>query len=73
MHTISTLPTEDCYSWDLNNYKQKDNPLTWLDDVLGVEHQNFFEGRATSYQKAGLRGDYGKLTFAGFDNENETK
>jgi len=55
------------------NYKQKDNPLTWLDDVLGVEHQNFFEGRATSYQKAGLRGDYGQLTFAGLNNEEETK
>ena len=24
------------------NYNVKDNPLTWLDDVLGVEHQNFF-------------------------------
>ena len=55
------------------NYKQKENPLTWLDDVLGVEHQNFFEGRATAYQKGGLRGDYGKLTFAGFDNEKEEK
>ena len=38
------------------NYKVKDNPLHWLDDVLGVEHQNFFEGRATAYMKAGLRG-----------------
>ena len=55
------------------NYKQKENPLTWLDDVLGVEHQNFFEGRATAYQKGGLRGDYGQLTFAGFDNEKEEK
>ena len=55
------------------NYKQKENPLTWLDDVLGVELQNFFEGRATAYQKGGLRGDYGQLTFAGFDNEKEEK
>ena len=55
------------------NYKQKENTLTWLDDVLGVEHQNFFEGRATAYQKGGLRGDYGQLTFAGFDNEKEEK
>ena len=39
------------------NYNVKDNPLNWLDDVLGVEHQNFFEGRATTYMKAGLRGD----------------
>jgi ribonucleoside-diphosphate reductase beta chain len=46
------------------NYEVKDNPLNWLDDVLGVEHQNFFEGRATTYMKAGLRGDVGKVKFA---------
>jgi ribonucleoside-diphosphate reductase beta chain len=46
------------------NYGVKDNPLNWLDDVLGVEHQNFFEGRATTYMKAGLRGDVGKVRFA---------
>ena len=46
------------------NYNVKDNPLTWLDDVLGVEHQNFFEGRATSYMKAGLRGDVSNVQFA---------
>jgi len=45
------------------NYEVKDNPLNWLDDVLGVEHQNFFEGRATTYMKAGLRGDVGSVTF----------
>ena len=45
------------------NYNVKDNPLDWLDDVLGVEHQNFFEGRATTYMKAGLRGDVGKVSF----------
>jgi len=46
------------------NYNVKDNPLDWLDDVLGVEHQNFFEGRATTYMKAGLRGDASKVSFA---------
>ncbi len=46
------------------NYNVKDNPLDWLDDVLGVEHQNFFEGRATTYMKAGMRGDVGKVSFA---------
>ena len=46
------------------NYNVKDNPIGWLDDVLGVEHQNFFEGRATTYMKAGLRGDVGKMEFA---------
>ena len=46
------------------NYKVKDNPLNWLDDVLDVEHQNFFEGRATTYMKAGLRGNVEKVKFA---------
>ena len=46
------------------NYDVKENPLNWLDDVLGVEHQNFFEGRATTYMKAGLRGDVSKVKFA---------
>ena len=46
------------------NYGVKDNPLLWLDEVLGVEHQNFFEGRATAYMKAGLRGEIGKVGFA---------
>lgn len=46
------------------NYDVRDNPLNWLDDVLGVEHQNFFEGRATTYMKAGLRGDVSKVKFA---------
>ena len=45
------------------NYGIKDNPLNWLDDVLGVEHQNFFEGRSTSYMKAGLRGSLEKVNF----------
>jgi len=35
--------------------------------VIGVEHQNFFEGKATSYMKAGLRGDHGNITFAGLE------
>ncbi len=45
------------------NYGVKDCPLEWLDDVLGVEHQNFFEGRATSYMKAGLRGKQERVKF----------
>ena len=45
------------------NFNQRDNPLGWLDSITGVEHQNFFEGRSTSYMKAGLRGDSGKLIF----------
>ena len=49
------------------NYKQKDNPLLWIDEVMGVEHQNFFEGRATTYMKAGLRGKQDNITFASLD------
>ena len=45
------------------NYNVKDNPLSWLDEVLGGEHQNFFEGRATSYMKAGLRGSVEAVNF----------
>ena len=45
------------------NYKQKENPLTWIDDVMGVEHQNFFEGRATTYMKAGLKGKENRILF----------
>jgi ribonucleoside-diphosphate reductase beta chain len=46
------------------NYNVKDNPLPWIDSVLGTEHQNFFEGRATAYMKAGLRGSTEKIVFA---------
>ena len=39
------------------NYKIKDNPLSWLDWVLnGVEHTNFFENRATEYNKGSMTG-----------------
>lgn len=45
------------------NYGVKDNPLNWLDDVLGVEHQNFFEGRATTYMKGGIKGNIETVQF----------
>jgi ribonucleoside-diphosphate reductase beta chain len=39
------------------NYGVKDNPLGWLDWVLnGVEHANFFENRATEYNKGTTTG-----------------
>jgi len=50
------------------NYKQKDNPLGWIDEVMGVEHQNFFEGRATTYMKAGLKGQQNNITFASLED-----
>ena len=37
---------------------------------MGVEHQNFFEGRATSYMKAGLRGRQDQITFASMEENN---
>jgi len=37
---------------------------------MGVEHQNFFEGRATSYMKAGLRGRQDKINFTSLEKEN---
>lgn len=42
------------------NYKQKDNPLPWLDWVLnGASHDNFFEKRVTEYSVNGMEGDWG--------------
>jgi ribonucleoside-diphosphate reductase beta chain len=51
------------------NYDQRENPLGWIDEVMGVEHQNFFEGRATSYMKAGLRGKQDVVNFTEINNE----
>ena len=43
-------------------YDVKKNPLTWLDTMLnGVEHMNFFEGRATEYSKASTKGSWGEV------------
>ena len=43
-------------------YDVQKNPLTWLDNMLnGVEHMNFFEGRATEYSKASTRGNWGEV------------
>ena len=40
------------------NYGVKENPLAWLDWVLnGVEHANFFENRATEYNKGTVTGN----------------
>jgi len=47
------------------NFGVKDNPIDWIDDVLGVEHQNFFEGRATTYMKGGLKGSMDAVQFKG--------
>ncbi len=40
-------------------YKVAKNPLPWLDEMLnGIEHMNFFEGRATEYSKASTIGTW---------------
>jgi ribonucleoside-diphosphate reductase beta chain len=40
-------------------YEVKENPLEWIDTMLnGVEHMNFFEGRATEYSKASTKGSW---------------
>ena len=40
-------------------FKISQNPLPWMDEMLaGVEHTNFFEGRATEYSKAATTGSW---------------
>tara|TARA_R100001369_G_scaffold79979_1_gene110163 strand:- start:33 stop:731 length:699 start_codon:yes stop_codon:yes gene_type:complete len=53
------------------NYDQRENPLGWIDEVMGVEHQNFFEGRATTYMKAGLRGRQDTVNFTNLGESND--
>jgi len=53
------------------NYDQRENPLGWIDEVTGVEHQNFFEGRATTYMKAGLRGRQDAINFTNLKEPND--
>lgn len=41
------------------NFGVKENPLPWLEWVLnGADHTNFFEGRVTEYEVAGLSGQW---------------
>jgi ribonucleoside-diphosphate reductase beta chain len=40
-------------------YDVEVNPLPWMDEMLnGIEHMNFFEGRATEYAKAATEGTW---------------
>jgi ribonucleoside-diphosphate reductase beta chain len=40
-------------------YDVEKNPLPWMDEMLnGIEHMNFFEGRATEYAKAATAGTW---------------
>lgn len=41
------------------NFGVKNNPLTWLDDILNApEHTNFFEQRVTEYSKSATKGEW---------------
>jgi ribonucleoside-diphosphate reductase beta chain len=41
------------------NYGVKENPLEWVDWIVGgVEHTNFFENRSTEYAKGALTGTW---------------
>ena len=37
------------------------NPLPWIDEMLGVEHVNFFENRSTSYSKGTSSGSWSEI------------
>jgi len=40
-------------------FKQKENPLPWMDDMLNaIEHTNFFENRATEYSRSSTSGTW---------------
>lgn len=40
-------------------FKQKDNPLPWLDWIInGDSFKNFFEGTVTDYSASGMTGDF---------------
>ena len=39
-------------------FKQKDNPLSWIDGMLGVTHTNFFENKSVDYAKGALTGSW---------------
>jgi ribonucleoside-diphosphate reductase beta chain len=42
--------------------KVKDNPLPWVDEMIGSQnHENFFETRPTSYAKGALTGSWGTV------------
>jgi ribonucleoside-diphosphate reductase beta chain len=42
-------------------FKSGDNPLPWVDAMLGVSHTNFFENRVVDYAKGALTGSWGDV------------
>lgn len=54
------------------NFKEKNNPLPWLDWVIsGDSFKNFFEGTVTDYSNAGMEGDWDwpKIIGKAFDED----
>lgn len=39
-------------------FKVKENPLPWVDGLLGKSHTNFFENKSTAYAKGALSGSF---------------
>lgn len=39
-------------------FRVKQNPLPWMEWMLGKEHTNFFEGRATAYSRGAMTGTW---------------
>lgn len=53
-------------------FKQKENPLPWLDWVIsGDSFKNFFEGVVTDYSNAGMSGDWDWGTILGDSNASK--
>lgn len=42
-------------------FKVKQNPLEWVDGMLGVTHTNFFENKSVDYAKGALTGDWSEV------------
>ena len=42
-------------------FKVKDNPLDWVNGMLGKTHTNFFENKVADYAKGTLTGDWGDV------------
>lgn len=53
-------------------YFVKENPVDWVDDIVGPEHTNFFECRPTAYSKINLSGDW-ETTWSECNAEKYTK
>lgn len=42
-------------------FNVRNNPLEWVDGMLGVSHTNFFENKSVDYAKGALTGDWAEV------------